>query len=228
MEWKVGNALNRDVERQHLNKILAEIRAALDARTTTSSTPTTNTVSTVTRYAVARFTITLQGDVTGSAEVDGRNDVVIETTLGDTDFITDAPIDSRYYWRRNGEWQRVPMNIAQRPDGVGLLVQTLDDENVPYNIVRDIAVTPGELTVADADGQSGDPTLGLANSGVVAGTYGDEENIPQITFDAKGRATEVNLIPIDVSGGILPMVTGDVPPELVYLEDGSLVYYEVD
>lgn len=29
------------------------------------------------------------------------------------------------------------------------------------------------------------------------------------------------------SGGILPMVNGDVPPTLMYAEDGSLIYFEV-
>ena len=31
MEWKVKNALSRDVEREHLNKILKEIQAAVSS-----------------------------------------------------------------------------------------------------------------------------------------------------------------------------------------------------
>lgn len=36
----------------------------------------------------------------------------------------------------------------------------------------------------------------LANTGVVAGTYGEATQIPQVTVDAKGRVTSVNLIDI--------------------------------
>ena len=83
------------------------------------------------------------------------------------------------------------------------------------------AVTPGLITLsvtpAGSSGQiqfnnagtlgaftlSGDATvnvstgvLTLANSGVAVGTYGDGTHVPQITFDAKGRATGVSLIAI--------------------------------
>ena len=34
--------------------------------------------------------------------------------------------------------------------------------------------------------------------------------------------------PAAVAGGVLPVVTGDVPPILVYLEDGALVYAPVE
>jgi hypothetical protein len=232
MEWKVGNALSRDVERQHLNKILADIRTTITTLSPSASQkPVTNTINTVTRYAVARFTITLSGDVTGSTEVDGTNDVTIETVLNtdNLDFVEEAPIDSRSYWRRNGEWRVVPTYLGNTPDGSGILVQSRDAEDVPYEIAREIEVVTGDLTITDGDGQAGNPTLGLPDTGVAAGTYGDASNIPQITVDAKGRITEI----VDISvvtgggGGILPVVTGDVPPVFVYLEDGSLVYTEV-
>lgn len=223
MDWKVVNGLSRDVERQQLNKILADIRAAITSTSNAvSQKPVTNTIQTVQRYAVARFTLTLDGAVIGSGEIDGLNDVTISTTLGELGFVEEAPIDSRYYWRRNGSWSAVPMNLTQRPDGTGILVQLRDDELVPYNTVREIEIEAGELTVADGDGVAGNPTLGLADTAVTPGSYTNAD----LTVDQKGRITAIANGEAG-GGGILPMVTGDVPPELVYLEDGSLVYFEV-
>lgn len=56
---------------------------------------------------------------------------------------------------------------------------------------RVLAVTSGDLTKTDA-GAGNNVTLGLANSGLTAGTYGSATQIPCITFDAKGRATSVS------------------------------------
>lgn len=38
----------------------------------------------------------------------------------------------------------------------------------------------------------------------------------------------VPLPPAATAGGVLPVVTGEVPPVLVYLDDGSLVYLPVE
>ena len=45
-----------------------------------------------------------------------------------------------------------------------------------------------------------DSAPALADSGVVAGTYGDSTNVPQVPVDAKGRVTSVSNEPI--SGGL--------------------------
>lgn len=187
MEWKVGNALSRDVERQHLNKILAEIRTTVSNLTSSSSQkPVTNTINTVTRYAVARFTITLSGAVTGSAEVDGTDDVTIETRLNtdDLNFVEEAPTDNQYYSRWNGEWKVHSAGLST-PEGVGILVQIENADYEKETIVREIEVETGELTVADGDGQAGNPTLGLADTAVTPGSY----LVANITVDQKGRLT---------------------------------------
>ncbi len=122
MEWKLPNAKNRDVERQHLNKILAEIRAAINGVTTTSGrSPTSTTTEVITRYAVADFLLTLAGDVTGSAQVDGRGDVVLTTTIDPSAIgLEEAPIDNQPYWRWNGTWQPVSQTIMGLQDTDGL------------------------------------------------------------------------------------------------------------
>lgn len=69
-----------------------------------------------------------------------------------------------------------------------------------------LALTNAHIFVGDAGGiaadvaLSGDATiantgaLSLAASGVTAGTYGDSTHAPQVTFDAKGRATAASSI----------------------------------
>jgi hypothetical protein len=64
---------------------------------------------------------------------------------------------------------------------------------------RVLAVTVGELTKADG-GAGGNVTLGLANSGVSASTYGSTTSIPQIAVDSKGRITSASSVSVDVSG----------------------------
>lgn len=47
------------------------------------------------------------------------------------------------------------------------------------------------------------------------------------TWDAE-QNQYVPQAPASVAGGVLPVVTGEVPPVLVYLEDGALVYAPVE
>ena len=109
MDWLVKNAQNRDVERQHLNKILQEIRNTLnelEARVARSTSEeqrirdvvikmvttgnqsginvTYNTTSKAIDFAVRTFTIQLTGAVTGTGTVTGLGNVSISTTLADS------------------------------------------------------------------------------------------------------------------------------------------------
>ena len=124
MDWLVKNAQNRDVERQHLNKILQDIRSTLnelEARMSRDSSEeariravvtkmlttgnqsginvTYNTTSKAIDFAVKTFTIQLTGAVTGTATVQGLSNVSITTTLNeDIDGVEEAPLDGLSYW----------------------------------------------------------------------------------------------------------------------------------
>ena len=211
MEWLVKNAQSRDVERQHLNKILQEIRKTLnefEARMARDSTEeariraiivqmlttgvqsginvTYNTTSKAIDFAVKTFTIQLTGAVTGTGTVTGLGNVSISTTLNaDFDGVEEAPLDGLSYWRNAGAWVTVPFPL----------------ETMQY-------LVPGGLLHLDED-------LNWTSKEIVAG-----DNI-EVDYDSD--PTQI-IISSTSSGGVLPVVTGEVPPVLVYFDDGSLLY----
>ena len=187
MDWLVKNAQNRDVERQHLNKILQEIRATIDevqTRLAASSSEesriravvtkmlttgnqsginvTYNTTSKAIDFAVKTFTIQLTGAVTGTGTVTGLGNVSITTTLADSSDsgIDDAPQDGFSYWRNMGTWVTVPfpLETLQYLTPGGVLV--LDEELNWY--ARTIEGTASEIDVADGDGIAGNPVISVA------------------------------------------------------------------
>lgn len=48
---------------------------------------------------------------------------------------------------------------------------------------------------------------------------------PRLAWSMVGSTPTLDAV--DGDGGVLPMVNGDVPPTLLYAEDGSLIYFEV-
>ncbi len=120
MEWNVKNAANRDVERQHLNKILKEIRGTISSggglteqrvleliRANTSSSGGGGGGGS--SGGLTSITVSLQGNVTGTAT--GGSQINIPTVVDPAILgIKDAPIDSNIYWRTGGAWQPVPVN----------------------------------------------------------------------------------------------------------------------
>ena len=229
MDWLVKNAQNRDVERQHLNKILQEIRNTLnelEARVARSTSEeqrirdvvikmvttgnqsginvTYNTTSKAIDFAVRTFTIQLTGAVTGTGTVTGLGNVSISTTLADSfEGVEEAPLDGFSYWRNMGTWVTVPFPLETlqylTPGGVLVL-----DEDLNW-YARTIEGTATEIDVADGDGVDGNPTVGLADlsdSGVGVS--------PMLLFtrDPKGRIS-----------GTQAATTGDLP------EGVSNLYY---
>jgi hypothetical protein len=71
---------------------------------------------------------------------------------------------------------------------------------------RFIAITNG-LSISNPGGVGGNPTLGLANSGVTAGSYGNATNIPTVTVDGLGRVTSASNNPVS----IVPFVNSPPP-----------------
>lgn len=246
MDWIVKNAVNRDVERQHLNKILAEIRATIDSlkstknttsdieairqvvaamvqdNTETGITVSYNTLKKVLDFAVSNFTLTLTGDVSGAVTVTGLNSATISTELNaELQGVEDVPIDNVTYWRRNQVWEAVsPMLVSlDSLTDDGFTVVYTDDNGDPQFAAREIEGTAGEVDVVDGTGAEGNPVIGLAD--VVDSNTG---TLQGITVDGKGRVTGTTDATITAGVGI-DVVNGDAaagPPTISH-EDTSSV-----
>lgn len=203
MEWKVVNALNRDVERQHLNKILKEIEAAVKVPSSSAGAPTDvksivasmlegnrevgidvdyDPVREVINFSIVPFTLRLVGDVTGTATVSGLGNMTLNTTLElDALGVEEAPMDGFTYWRISGEWEQVAdiVTALENVSGAGFAV--INGSNWE---IRSFAAVSGELVVTNPTGVGGNPTYGLAdvpNSGEGDGV------VRTYTRDDKGR-----------------------------------------
>lgn len=130
MEWRVKNALSRDVEREHLNKILKEIRETVNGLQTTvpvdrpPSTPTVPATGTSTS-----FRLTLTGDVTGTSIVGGTGSSIPTVINPDLIGVEEAPVDGNAYWRTSGMWEQVPYALYSIGfiEGAGLVYYSEDD-----------------------------------------------------------------------------------------------------
>jgi hypothetical protein len=69
-----------------------------------------------------------------------------------------------------------------------------------------ITIPPSTIIIANtgqitANASTGNVALGLANTGVTAGTYGSNTAIPIITLDSTGRVLNANTVPVSGGGG---------------------------
>ena len=166
MDWVVKNALSRDTEREHLNKILAEIRATIDGKATPKPPPTSSTPS----YSPGSSSggsggsnsnlplkIILKGAVTGEAS--GTTAISIDTTLTNPG-LQDAPVDGSAYWRLDGSWANVPAIIRALSsfDADGFLSWDSTDGSFT---AREIQGTLNQIVVTDGDGIAGNPVIEL-------------------------------------------------------------------
>lgn len=199
MEWKVSNALSRDIERQQLNKVLADIQAAVNKLSTATSSSTAfpdiggggisssyNPSTGSVELSVPDFTINLDGNVTGSGTVSKLSSVTIPTVLDPSLIgVEEAPIDNQYYWRINEAWDVVPDSIISIADldqeGIAVLWENPDTYTFEW-IMREIEGTSDQIDVINGNGVAGNPILNLSDltdSGV--GTF------KLLTRDVKGR-----------------------------------------
>lgn len=246
MDWIVKNALSRDTEREHLNKILAEIKARIDGGVQpskplpTSSTPSYSPSSGSSgggssggSTAPKPVKITLTGDVTGEAS--GTSTISIATTLTNPG-IQDAPVDGSAYWRLDGNWANVPAIVRALSgfDADGFLSWDSDDGSFT---AREIKGTTDQIVVSDGLGIDADPVISLADLGD-AGTG----SFKLITRDTKGRLSgttdgttddvpegALNLYfteeRVREAVGIIPLIAfsyGDASPSIVYTLAHSL------
>jgi len=233
MEWNVKNAVNRDVERQHLNKILKEIRAAIDSLSSSDASGENATdehvrlvvadmVSNNYEYGLSvtfnpdngtldfqanDFTINLTGDVTGSGQVSGLSGTTIATKIDPSVVgIPDVPNDGQPYWRTWREWQRVAAGLEQLDSltTTGFMVKVYDSNEADHTWVsRQLGVDAGELTIDNADGALGNPVLGLAD--VTPGVGGV---LKAFDTDQFGRVDEMHDITITGTAGQIDVANG--------------------
>lgn len=166
MEWVVKNALSRDTEREHLNKILAEIKATIAGGGQPSNpppTPSTPNYSSSGGSSGGSSTpksmkIALTGDVTGEAS--GSSVISIATTITNPG-VQDAPIDGSAYWRLDGSWVSVPAIVRALSgfDADGFLSWDSDDGSFS---AREIEGAVGQIVVVDGNGIDGNPVIALA------------------------------------------------------------------
>lgn len=199
MDWNVVNARDRDVERQHLNKILKEIRAAVDktlsdigslgGNLSQTQQQLTNTIIKVINNEVPLdklvTSVTLTGDVTGTSEVvPGQNAVTISTELAGS-FLTDAPNDANAYWRKAGQWEAVPSSLYYLTEISGSGYAIWDEVNLEW-ITRTIETADSSrIVVNDGDGLNDNTTIDLA----LVPDGGVAPNLLKITRDGYGRVT---------------------------------------
>lgn len=244
MEWNVKNAVNRDVERQQLNKILAEIRASVvPGRTLTEDDVRRIAGTVVSGNTQSPITVTLEGDVKGKGT--GRTAIKINAELTG-DYVEDTPNDALPYWRMYKQWYRVPdalLALSNMEVG-GLLVYDL--ANTVYT-TAEITGAVGQIEVLNGDGSQGNPEIGLAEVTDAGGgqlrkfdkdTFGRVTGTSDATTDDLAEGS-VNLYftaqrAIDavgsLSGGVIPVVTGSIvngQPVFVYADDGTLFTMEI-
>lgn len=159
MEWNVKNAASRDVERQHLNKILKDIRATIEELKTSGLTPRAVEQQIVTRIiqsgggggggsggrdgtgvvpAPKSFTLTFTGDVTGTGTVNNLSNTTVSLTVDPEILgVPEAPASNTPYWRQNGQWLPVDYKISTLAylEGEGIVAYSDDTGWVAAELV---------------------------------------------------------------------------------------------
>lgn len=191
MKWIVHNAVNRDVERQQLNKILSDISATIDAVDKRVQNNTnvqdavgamvSNNIETgisvdydrarkVLNFVLSSYVLTLTGDVSGSASIDGSGNVTLDVELNeDLVGVEEAPIDTTAYWRKDATWEQVDPSLEALAllTGTGFPARAIDDFEPVWNM-REFE-GPMSVVVTNGTGEAGNPSFALVNDEVSPG-----------------------------------------------------------
>lgn len=234
MEWNVKNAVSRDVERQHLNKILKEIREAVDKAR--SGTITQEQVRQVVTTVVqgggggsqparpVTFTITLDGDVSGQGQVRNGSDVVITTTVDPSILgIPEAPIDSNVYWRTGGVWMPVPgvLTSLSFVEGDGFLHYS-DEGGWDVKTPEETSAAIHTLKLEAGETIHGRRAVAADLSTVYHPSLSAPEDAPRIIGIAKQAGTTGGVVEVQTGGTITePGWTWAAGP--VYVDDEGVL-----
>jgi hypothetical protein len=180
LEWIVKNAVNRDVERQHLNKILQDIKATAEG--------IRKDLNTLKAASGQQDIQAIVGEMV-SNNVERGVAVSYDPQKKTLNFIAKdftilmAPDDGAIYWQQNGQWEIVlpPVADLQYLEGSGIMVRTEGADEGGYQL-RSIDGTVDQIDVADGDGILANPTISLSDlTDIGGGTF------KIIVRDSKGR-----------------------------------------
>ena len=155
-------------------------------------------------FDVDDFTITLSGDVSGSATVTNLGDVTISTTVGSNNVALGTDTTGNY--------------VATVAAGDGISVSGSGSETAAVTVSADLLgiedlTDPGADRILFWDDSAGYVTwlsagtglslsgtgLALSSTGVSAGTFGDADSVSQVTVDAQGRITGASSVDIAIA-----------------------------
>ena len=189
-----------------------EITIALENITPVSVTASgTVTGSNLSGVNTGDQTITLIGDVTGSGTG------TFTTTLADTGVVAGT----------YGSGTAIPVFTVDSKGRIVEVSSTTITLNSGTVTSVDVQGTAGIEVTGSPITTSGTVTVGLADTGVVAGTYGDTHMLPTIAVNAKGQITSISTQHVDISVRDLidTVETLVIAPRHQYIVTGTL---EVD
>lgn len=140
---------------------------------------------------------------TGNVVVIGGGTTVVESFNTRTGNVTLSSGDV------TGALGFTPISGINSSDVTTALGYTPYDATNPAGYITNANVTLiGDVTASG--NTSGNITTTLSNTSVVAGTYGDASNIPQITVDSKGRITSAGNVSVTIPPGFNGNLLGNV------------------
>ena len=163
----------------------------------------------------AMFSGNTETGITATYQDSGSSAGTIDLVIGDDAIVSSMIADNTIVGGNIAANTIGSSEIAANAVGASELADDAVDTNAIANnavtlgtktsgaYVSDVNVDSGELTASEsnAGGETNSVTLGLANSGVSAGTYGSASAIPALTIDAFGRVTSASTNAVDTYSG---------------------------